>query len=217
MPRPRILIACEFSGVVRDAFRLRGFDAVSCDLLQTESPGPHYKGDVRDILDDGWDAIIAHPDCTYLCCSGLHWNKRQPGRALKTDMALEFVEELWRAPIRFKALENPQGCINTRLAFMPKPQYIQPHQFGHDASKKTGLWLDGLPPLKPTVNVRGRIVVCNGREVMRWANQTDSGQNRESPGPDRWKIRAATYLGVAEAMANQWGSYISAELGVCAA
>jgi hypothetical protein len=185
---------------VRDAFLALGHDAMSCDLLPTDAPGPHYQGDVQDALGQGWDLMIAHPPCTYLASSGLHWNKRQPDRAVKTEAALQFVMALLNAPIERIALENPIGCISTRVR---KPeQVIQPWQFGDDASKATCLWLKNLPPLKPTKLIPGRLV--NGKR--RWANQTDSGQNRLSPSADRWKKRSETYQGIAAAMAEQWGS-----------
>jgi hypothetical protein len=170
-------------------------------LLPSDSPiGDHYQGNVLDILDHGWDLMIAHPPCTYLCSSGLHWNKRIPDRAQKTEEALEFVQVLLDAPIPKIALENPIGCISTRIR---KPdQTIQPYQFGDDASKATCLWLKGLPPLRATQFVEPRIV--NGKP--RWANQTDSGQNRLPPRADRWKIRSETYVGIAEAMVSQWGA-----------
>lgn len=194
----RVLVACEYSGTVRDAFRARGHHALSCDLLPTDAPGPHYQGDVRDILGDGWDLMIAHPPCTYLCSSGLHWNKRVPGRAQMTEDALDFVRLLLDAPIPRIALENPIGCIGTRIR--KANQTIQPWQFGHDASKATCLWLKNLPLLTPTAVVEPRI--ANGKK--RWANQTDSGQNRLPPSDDRWKIRSETYGGIAAAMADQW-------------
>lgn len=176
---------------------------MSCDLLPTEIPGYHYQGNVLDILGDGWDLMIAHPPCTYLCSSGLHWNKRQPERAQQTIDALRFVAKLLNAPIKKIALENPQGCISTAIR---KPdQYIQPHEYGHDASKKTGLWLKGLPLLIPTKHIAPRIVIQNGKELKRWANQTDSGQNRLPPSEDRGKIRSTTYAGIADAFADQWG------------
>ena len=193
------MVACEYSGTVRDAFIAAGHDAMSCDLLPTEKPGPHYQGDVRDVLNDGWDLMIAHPDCTYLCSSGLHWNKRVPGRAEKTEASLEFVRLLMDAPIPRIAIENPMGCIGTRIK--KASQYIHPHEYGHDASKKTGLWLKGLLPLKPTQKIEPRWV----NDKPRWANQTGSGQNKLPPGPDRWKDRARTYQGWADAMADQWG------------
>jgi hypothetical protein len=195
----RVLVACEYSGTVRDAFASLGHFALSCDLLPTEKPGNHHQGDVRDILNDGWDLMIAHPPCTYLCSSGLHWNKKRPDRAKLTEEALSFVQLLLNAPISKIALENPIGAISTRIR---KPdQTIQPYQFGHDASKATCLWLKGLPPLRPTQFVEPRMV--DGKK--RWSNQTDSGQNRLSPSADRWKIRSETYPGIAEAMARQWG------------
>ena len=195
----KILVACEYSGTVRDAFIARGHEAISCDLLPTDVAGPHYEGDVFDIINDGWDLMIAHPPCTYLCSSGLHWNKRTPGRQELTDEALEFVQKLLDAPIGKIALENPIGCISSKIR---KPsQIIQPWQFGHDASKATCLWLQNLPLLTPTQLIEPRIV--DGKK--RWANQTDSGQNKLPPSEDRWKIRSETYRGIAEAMASQWG------------
>lgn len=194
----KVLVACEYSGRVRDAFLALDHDAVSCDLLPTDVAGPHYQGDVRDVLGDGWDLMIAHPPCTYLSASGLHWNKKRPERAQQTEEALAFVRMLLDAPIPRIALENPIGCISTRIR---KPeQTIQPYWFGDDASKATCLWLKNLPPLRPTQLVEGRLV--NGKR--RWANQTDSGQNRLGPSEDRWKKRSETYLGIAAAMAEQW-------------
>ena len=175
--------------------------AMSCDLLPTDAPGPHHQGDVRDVLHQDWDLIVAHPPCTYLSVSGLHWNKRNPERAAYTEAALNFVAEIWLAKATRMCVENPVGCINTRLSFMPKPCIIQPYEFGEDASKRTCLWLRGLPPLKGTTRIPPRII--NGKP--RWANQTDSGQNRLGPSPDRWKIRSETYTGIAQAMADQWG------------
>lgn len=195
----KVLVACEYSGTVRDAFLKRGHDAVSCDLLPTDRSGPHYQGDVLDIIKDGWDLMIAHPPCTYLCSSGLHWNSRTPGRADKTEEAIEFVRLLMAAPIKRWAIENPIGCLSKRIR---KPdQIIQPWQFGHDASKATCLWLNGLLPLISTSIIDPRIV--NGKK--RWGNQTDSGQNKLPPSDDRWKIRSETYQGIADEMANQWG------------
>jgi len=196
----RVLVACEYSGTVRDAFRARGHDAMSCDLLPTDVPGPHYQGDVLDVLGDGWDLMVAHPPCTYLSVSGMHWTRRGLRDPQLTEDALAFVRLLMDAPIQRIAIENPVSIISSTLR---KPeQIIQPWMFGHDASKKTCLWLQNLPPLRPTNIVEPRIV--NGRK--RWGNQTDSGQNRLSPSPDRWKIRSATYAGIAAAMADQWGN-----------
>jgi hypothetical protein len=195
----KVLIACEFSGTVREAFKAKGHDAWSCDLLPTEVAGNHYQGDVKDIIGNGWDLMIAHPPCTYLSSSGLHWNKRRPERAEQTEKAIDFVMFLANAPVRMIAIENPIGCLSTRWR---KPdQIIQPHQFGHDASKATCLWLIGLEKLMLTKNVDPRFV--GGKP--RWGNQTDSGQNKLPPSEDRWKIRSATFQGIADAMAEQWG------------
>jgi hypothetical protein len=214
-----VLIACEYSGVVRDAFIKRGHDAISCDLLPTESPGPHYQGDVLDILSDGWDLMIAHPDCTYLTNSaawaytdGPYHQRIKDGTLVGEDRraareeALLFVRKLLQAPIPKKCIENPRGAIGTRIR--PASQWIQPWEYGEDASKITGLWLDGLPLLTPTNVIRGRLIewpIGSGKIVERWGNQTDSGQNKLTPSSDRWKDRARTYQGIADAMAQQWG------------
>ena len=161
----RVLISCEYSGTVRDAFIALGHDAMSCDLLPTDRPGPHFEGDVFDVIGDGWDLMIAHPPCTYLCSSGLHWNKRYPERAQKTQDALAFVQRLMDAPIPRIAVENPIGRIGT--AIRKADQVIHPYQFGHDASKQTALWLKGLPLLQPTQLVAPRLVAGNAR----WANK----------------------------------------------
>lgn len=193
----RVLIACESSGTVRDAFCAAGHDAWSCDLLP--APGPHYEGDARLLLTQDWDLLIAHPPCTYLCSSGMHWTTRGLRAPKLTEDALDFVRLFLDAPIKCIAIENPVGVISSRIR---KPdQIIQPHQFGHDASKKTCLWLKGLPLLTPTQTVAPRVV--NGKQ--RWANQTDSGQNRLPPSKDRWQLRSKTYEGIATAMATQWG------------
>ena len=195
----RVLVACEYSGTVRDAFIRAGHDAMSCDLLPSDSAGPHYQGDVRAILLDGWDLMIAHPPCQYLSASGMHWTKRGLRDPQLTEDALDFVQLLMEAPIPRIAIENPVGCISSRLR---RPdQIIQPWQYGHDASKTTCLWLIGLPKLEPTKLVEPRMV--NGRP--RWGNQTSGGHNKLGPSADRWKIRSATYAGIAEAMASQWG------------
>jgi hypothetical protein len=181
----KVLIACEFSGIVRDAFTARGHEAVSCDLLPTESPGLHYQGDVLDILDAGWDLMIAHPPCTYLAVSGARWFKDRQEEQRK---ALEFVGSLMDAPIDLIAIENPVSVISTKIR---KPnQIIQPWQFGHGETKKTCLWLlGGLPKLIPTNIVEGR----------------KSRVHREPPSRDRWKNRSRTLQGIADAMAKQWG------------
>lgn len=217
----RILVACEFTGVVRDAFARRGWDAWSCDLEPTEVEGQHYQCDVREVLGLGWDMMIAFPPCTYLAASGMHWNKRRPQRAALTDAALDFVCLLAHAPIPRIAIENPVGCISTRWR---KPdQIIQPWQFGHRESKATCFWLKGLPLLVPTREVLPNYLCrcgfrfpqelgkygcpncCgdNGPARHRWDNQTPSGQNRLSS--SRAKDRSRTYPGIAEAMAQQWG------------
>jgi hypothetical protein len=199
----RVLVACESSGIVRDAFIKQGHEATSCDLLPCETGGNHHQGNVLDILDRGWDLMIAHPPCTYLCASGFHWNYRQVGRHLMTLHALQFVQKLLRAPIRKIAIENPNGCISSEIA--PSTQIIQPYEFGENASKATALWLIGLPLLVSQVaRYQGRWVEHEGVMVERWDNQTDSGQNKLSPGADRWKERSRTYQGIADAMAYQW-------------
>lgn len=196
----RILVACEYSGTVRDAFAAKGWEAWSCDLLPTDKPGNHYQGDVRDMLNQHWDLMVAHPPCTYLSVSGMHWTARGLRDPQLTEDALAFVRLLMDAPIRRIAIENPVSVISSRIR---KPdQTIQPWQFGHDASKATCLWLKDLPALKPTAIVEPRIV--NGKK--RWANQTDGGQNKLPPSKDRWKIRSATYQGIADAMAEQWSN-----------
>ncbi len=207
----KILVACESSGITRDALLALGHDAMSCDLLETDAPGPHYKGDVREVLADAWDGVIAHPSCTYLSSSGLHWNKRgvmvdgRP-RAALTEEAITFARMFIDGPetahIPLRATENPIGCLSTRVR---KPdQIIHPHQFGDDASKATCLWLHGLPLLVPTKHVAPRIVTVGGKAMRRWANQTDSGQNRLPPSVSRWKLRSETYPGIAAAWALQW-------------
>lgn len=207
----RVLIACESSGVVRDAFRKRGHDAWSCDLLPADDGSPyHIQGDCLEEAYKDWDLMIAHPPCTYLSSSGLHWNKRRPGRAELTEEALEFVQKLMDSPIERIAVENPVGCIGTRIR--KANQYIHPYQFGEDASKKTGLWLKNLPDLRPTGYIVPRI--ANGKP--RWANQTDSGQNRLPPSKDRWKLRSKTYQGIADAMADQWGNPVELSLSLSA-
>ena len=203
----RVLVACEYSGRVRDAFLAAGHDAMSCDILPTDSNGPHYQGDVRDVLYDDWDLMVAHPPCTYLSVSGMHWTTRGLRDPKLTEDALDFVKLLMSAPIGMIAIENPVSVISSRIR---KPdQVVNPYEFGHDASKKTCLWLKNLPLLRPTQMVEPRIV--NGRK--RWGNQTDSGQNKLAPSDDRWKIRSTTYSGIAEAMAHQWGARELAHTG----
>jgi site-specific DNA-cytosine methylase len=180
----KVLIACEYSGAVRNAFIAQGHDAISCDILPTDAPGPHYQGDVRDILEDGFDLMVAHPPCTHLAVSGARWFK---DKQVEQAEALDFVRLLLAAPIDKIALENPISIISSRIR---KPnQIIQPWQFGHGETKATCLWLKNLPKLQPTQIVDGR----------------EAKVHRMSPGPDRWKERSKTYQGIAEAMAQQWG------------
>lgn len=183
----RVLIACEFSGIVRDAFIALGHDAMSCDFHETERPGPHYRGDVRDVWDACWDLMIAHPDCTHLAVSGArHFQeKRKDGRQAK---AIAFFMMLTRTPVERWAIENPV-CIMSRLYRKPD-QIVQPWQFGHGETKATCLWLKNLPKLAPTLVVDGR----------------DDRIHKMTPSPDRWKERSRTYEGLAQAMAAQWGA-----------
>ena len=186
--KKRILVACEYSGVVRDAFHKRGWDAMSCDLLPTDSKGEHYRGDCFDLNWGDFDLVIAHPPCTALCVSG---NRHYAGTQAREDAAL-FVERMWDQPVDRLCIENPVGVLNRLCSKLPKPQYIQPWQFGHGETKKTGLWTRGLPALEPTD-------VVDGREQRIW---------KLPPSKDRWKIRSTTYQGIADAMAHQWGAYI---------
>jgi|TARA_R100000030_G_scaffold15092_3_gene9958 site-specific DNA-cytosine methylase len=192
----RVLVACEYSGAVRDALINLGHDAVSCDLLPTDVPGPHHQGSVLDILDDGWDMMIAFPPCTHLAVSGARWfaAKRADGRQ---QQGIDFFMALANANIPKIAIENPVGIMSTEWR---KPdQIIQPWQYGHEATKTTCLWLKGLPNLTPT-NVVGkgaRHVTKSGRSLPEWYNLP--------PSEDRWKIRSKTFQGIADAMADQWG------------
>jgi site-specific DNA-cytosine methylase len=180
----KVLVACEFSGIVRDAFTRKEHDARSCDLLPSDKPGLHYQGDVRDILRDGWDLMIAHPPCTHLAVSGARWFK---DKQKEQKEALDFVRLLLDAPIDKIALENPISVISTRIR---KPdQIIQPWMFGHGETKATCLWLKNLPKLQPTKIVEGR----------------ESRIHKMPPSKNRGKLRSITYQGIADAMANQWG------------
>lgn len=213
----RVLVACEYSGRVRDAFRSRGHDAMSCDLLPTDVDGPHHRGDIMDVLHDGWDLMIAHPPCTYLTIAA-EWaykdeqkKKIKPGtlvgqaRREAREEAIRFVLSLANAPIERIAIENPVGVLSSR--WREPDQFIQPYEYGEDASKKTCLWLKNLPKLTPTGVFPPRLAPsADGRSYsFRWGNQTDSGQNREPPSDDRWKVRSTTWKGWADAMAEQWG------------
>lgn len=182
----KVLVACEFSGAVRRAFRVLGHDAWSCDLLPAEDDGQHIEGNVLDVLSDGWDLMIAHPPCTHLAVSGARWFKE---KHREQEEALRFVCRLLNAPVPRIALENPVSVISSRIR---KPdQIIQPWQFGHGEVKATCLWLKGLPRLHPTRVVGGR----------------QARVHRESPGKDRWKNRSRTLPGIARAMARQWGKW----------
>ena len=180
----RVLVGCEFSGVVRDSFIACGHSAISCDILPCERPGPHYQGDIRDLLDGGFDLAIFHPPCTHLAVSGARWFK---DKKKEQEEALEFVRLLMDAPIERIAVENPVSIISSRIR---KPeQIIQPWMFGHGETKATCLWLKGLPKLLPTNIVAGR----------------EARIHKMPPGPDRWKERSRTLHGVGSAMAEQWG------------
>jgi len=204
-----VLVACEYSGTVRDAFIRRGHYAMSADLLPTEAPGPHYHGDVRDILDEGWTLVIAHPPCTRLCNSGVSWLRK---RDLWGDLAegIDFFLAMLAAPSPLVAVENPRMHGIAKALIGPSCFKVQPWQFGDDASKETHFWTRGtLPPLEPTGHVASRMAVQpNGRALPRWGNQTDRGQNRLGPSEDRWKKRSKTYQGLADAMARQWGMFL---------
>lgn len=196
----RVLVACEYSGAVRDAFLTRGHDAMSCDLYPTETPGPHYLGDVRDILGDGWDLMVAHPPCQYMAVSGARWLYDPDTHTLDPDRwkglweAAHFFRELWEAPIPRVAVENPRMLRAARVIIgrgrrIHPTQVIHPWEHGHGETKSTGLWLRNLPELVPTNVVTGR------RQMIL----------EYSPGPDRWMDRSRTYPGIAAAMADQWG------------
>ena len=182
----RVLIACEYSGRVRDAFRRLKHDAVSCDLLPTEVDGPHYQGPVEDVLDDGWDLMVAHPPCTHLAVSGSRHFEQKIADGTQAA-ALDFVRLLMDAPIDRWCIENPVSVISS--AIRPPDQIIQPWEYGHGEVKATCLWLKNLPRLLPTKHVEGR----------------EERVHRMPPGPDRWKERSRTFAGVAEAMGDQWG------------
>lgn len=188
--RLRVLVACEYSGAVRDAFIALGHDAVSCDLLPTDAPGPHYQGDVRDLLvPNAWDLLIGFPPCTDLAVSGARWFKAKG--AERQNAALDFVRTLMDAPVPAIAIENPVSIISSRIR---KPsQTIQPWMFGHGETKRTCLWLQGLPKLQPTN-------IVDGREQRVW---------KLPPSADRWKQRSKTFTGIASAMASQWSAALS--------
>lgn len=196
----RILVACEYSGTVRDAFTKLGHFAMSCDLLPTDKPGNHYQGDVTDILDHDWDLMIAHPPCTYLTNSGVSWLHKDPSRWVQLDEGAAFFKLLLEAPIPRKAIENPimHKYAKERIGGVKQSQIIQPWMFGHMEQKATCLWLHNLPPLQPTNNVKD--------EMMKLPKNVRERLHYLPPSADRWKIRSTTYQGVADAMAAQWGS-----------
>lgn len=185
----KVLIACEYSGRVRDAFIAQGHDAVSCDLLPTEAPGPHYQGDVFDVIDDGWDLMIAFPPCTDLCVSGARWFKEKQADG-RQQASVDFFWKLAHANVPRIAIENPVGIMSSR--YRKPDQIIQPWQFGHGETKATCLWLKNLPKLTPTNIVEGR----------------EARIHKMPPGPDRWKERSRTFQGIADAMAAQWSAYM---------
>ena len=193
----RVLVACEYSGVVREAFRKRGHDAYSCDLLPADDGSQyHFEGDCWPIIAQGWDLIIMHPPCTALAVSGnAHYGTGKPKNHLRAE-AIEWTLSLYDHAKQHAprvAFENPVGVLPVKPT-----QYVQPYQFGHPESKKTGLWLHNLPPLTDTNTLPKP-------ERGYWDNQTPSGQNKLAPSADRWKIRSTTYQGIADAMAEQWG------------
>ena len=189
----RVLVACEYSGRVRDAFIRNGCEAVSCDLLPTDQPGPHYQGDVFDIINDGWDLMVAHPPCTHLAVSGARWFHK---KEREQQEALDFVRRLMSAPINHIAIENPISVISSKIR---KPdQIIHPWMFGHGETKATCLWLKNLPPLQPTEIVEGR----------------ENKVHKMPPSEHRWKLRSLTYQGIADAMGDQWSVQVETQLSL---
>lgn len=198
----RVLVACEYSGRVRDAFIAQGHDAMSCDILPTDAPGPHYQGDVRDVLCDGWDMMVAHPPCTYLTNAGVTWLHRDPTRWAKLDEGAAFFQTLLDAPIPRICVENPimHKHAKERIGGVKQSQVVQPWMFGHMEQKATCLWLKGLPLLQPTNNVKAAMMELPDNERQRL--------HYLPPSADRWKIRSTTYQGIADAMASQWSTAI---------
>ena len=195
----KILIACEYSGRVRQAFERLGNEVLSCDFEPAEDGASnHYQGDIRDVLYDGWDMMIAHPPCTYLTNSGVHWLHKDPERWAKLDDGAAFFKMLLDAPIPKKAIENPimHKYAKERIGGIKQSQVIQPWMFGHTEQKATCLWLQGLPLLEQTSNVKAEMMLLPKRERERL--------HYLPPSPTRWKERSRTYLGIADAMASQW-------------
>lgn len=195
----RVLVACEYSGTVRDAFIARGHDAMSCDLLPTDSPGPHHCGNIFDVLDNGWDLMIGHPPCTFMANSGVSWLHKDQSRWQRLDEGAAFFVALWKAEIPMIALENPimHRHAKERIGGAHPSQIIQPWMFGHPESKATCLWLKNLPPLLSTCDARQSMAALPKRERQRL--------HYLPPSKDRWKLRSTTYAGIAAAMADQWG------------
>jgi len=197
----KILIACEYSGIVRDAFIKKGFDAISCDILPTESPGPHYQGDVMDIINDGWDMMISFPPCTHLSAAGAVWweQKQKDGRQQK---AIDFFMKFVNAKCNKIAIENPSGIMTKK--YRKPDQYIEPYQFGHSYKKRTGLWLKNLPLLSAT-----RIIAPTAYWCQPSSRAYKNGMKLKSIGGHRsQKLRGKTFQGIADAMAEQWGNYL---------
>lgn len=193
-----MLVACEYSGTVRDAFIAKGHEAMSCDLLPTDKPGPHYEGDIFDIINDGWDLMIAHPPCTYLTNSGVTWLYKQEDRWKHLIDGAVFFRKLHESNIPKIAIENPiMHKYAKQIVGVDQSQVIQPWMFGHMEQKATCLWLKDLPLLQPTNNVKEEMLKLpkNQRERLHYL----------SPGPNRWKERSKTFQGIADAMAEQWG------------
>lgn len=195
----KVLVACEYSGRVRDAFIKMGHDAMSCDLLETDTTGPHYTGDVTDILGQGWDMLVAHPPCTYLSNSGVSWLHKDPNRWALLDEGAAFFKMLLTADIGKIAVENPimHKYAKERIGGVRQTQVVQPWMFGHTEQKATCLWLKGLQPLLPTNNVKEDMMKLDKKERQRL--------HYLPPSKDRWKLRSTTYQGIADAMADQWG------------
>jgi len=209
----KVLVACEFSGIVRDAFIARGHNAISCDLLPTERPGPHYQGDVFDIIDDGFDLMIAHPPCTYLSNSGVRWFSTDPSRMGKMRQGAKFFLKILNAKIKKKCVENPiMHGYAKKIIKVKYNQIVQPYWFGDSVQKSTCLWLENLPELVPTNVVDRGMIYVDPRGNKHGCEFTNRAKKSYSPlmllpkSEDRGKIRSRTFQGIADAMAEQWGS-----------
>jgi hypothetical protein len=194
----KVLVACEYSGIVRESFKAKGHDAWSCDLLPTEIPGKHHQGDVFDIINDGWDLMVAHPPCTYLSNSGVSWLHKDEGRWVRMEEGALFFRKLLEANIKMKAIENPiMHKYAKEIIGRKQTQIVQPWMFGHPESKATCLWLEGLTPLTETNNVK--------EEMLKLPDSQRQRLHYLPPSPNRWKERSRTFKGIALAMAEQWG------------